>query len=163
MKRTLCALLLTVLAGAAPLPAQGPDQGDGVRFGISLGGISTVGLSVEFFRDTRSVDVTLGSWSFREVSLSVTGRQYLGAGSAKPVVGAGLWVVAAGSGSERTGWALVFRAPIGVDWEVADAHATGFFLNVNRGLWVRRSNPADQVPLNQRLVPLPELYYRYRR
>lgn len=152
-----------LLSTAAPLAAQGPDEGDGVRFGVSLGGISTFSLSVEFFRDSRSIDVSLGSWSFREASLSVVGKQYFGAGSAKPVVGAGLWMVAAASESDRTGFALVLRAPIGVDWEFSDPHALGFFLNVNRGLAVRRSNPADELPLNKRLVPLPELYYRYAR
>ena len=49
---------------------------------------------------------------------------------------------------------------MGVDWEVSEPHAAGLFLNVNRGLWVRRSNPADDVPLHKRLVPLPEMYYR---
>jgi hypothetical protein len=58
---------------------------------------------------------------------------------------------------------VVIRAPIGVDWAVASQHAMGFFLNVDRGLFVRRANPADDLPLNRRLVPLPEVYYRYTR
>ena len=55
------------------------------------------------------------------------------------------------------------RAPIGVDWSVADQHAAGLIMNVNRGLWVKRSDPGDDLPLNRRLVPLPEVYYRFTR
>lgn len=140
--------------------AQGSGAGDGVRVGISFGGVSTVGLTLEFYRDTRSLDLTLGTWSFRDVSVSAVVKQYFGGRAARPFVGAGLWVVAAAPGDGRTGWALVLRAPVGVDWAVADSHALGAVINVNRGLWVRRTNPDDNVPMNKRLVPLPELYYR---
>lgn len=160
--RTALALILLVAVAPPPARAQGPDAGDGLRIGVSLGGISTFALDVEIFRDARSIDFAIGTWSFRDLSLSAVAKQYLGAGSAKPVVGAGLWLVGA-PGDERTGWALVLRAPVGVDWAMADRHALGAFLNVNRALWVRRSNPADQVPLNRRLVPLPEIYYRFTR
>lgn len=169
MKKTAAFLALLLSAASiapAPAPAQtpGPGAGDGVRFGVSLGGVSTVGLTVEFYRDARSVDVTLGTWSFRDVSLSSTVRQYFGASSARPVVGLGLWLVGSRPArEERVGWALTLRAPVGVDWEISQPHAAGFFLNVNRGLWVRRSDPEDRLPMNKRLVPLPELYYRYAR
>ena len=165
MTRTAVALTLLAVALAAPLAAQGPDDGNGVRFGLSLGGISTVSLSVEFFRDSRSLDVAVGTWSFRDLSVSATARQYFGASDLKPVVGAGLWLAAAAPSAdgERTGFALVLRAPIGVDWAVADDHAAGLVMNVNRGLWVKRSDPEDDLPLNRRLVPLPELYYRFTR
>jgi hypothetical protein len=32
---------------------------------------------------------------------------------------------------------------------------------LNRGLAVRRSDPQDDLPMNKRLVPLPEVYYRF--
>gem|GEM_PF-302825 len=163
--RTVATLFLLCSTLAGPLSAQGPDAGDGMRFGVSFGGISTVALSVEFFRDARSIDIGVGTWSFRDISVSTTVRQYFGASNARPVVGAGLWLAAAAPSaeSERTGFALVLRAPIGLDWAVADRHATGLVLNVNRGLWVKRSDPEDDLPLNRRLVPLPELYYRFTR
>lgn len=160
--RTSIALFALLAIAASPGRAQGPDAGEGLRIGVSLGGISTFAIDVELFRDSQSIDFAVGTWSFRDLSLSAVVRQYFGAGSAKPVVGAGLWVVGA-PGDDRTGWALVLRAPVGVDWAMAEDHALGVFLNVNRALWVRRANPADQVPLNRRLVPLPELYYRYTR
>lgn len=163
MKRTFIATLLVFLAFIHPVRAQSPGAGDGVRFGLSFGGISTVSVSLELFRDSHSLDLSLGTWSFRDVSLSAVAKQYFGAGSARPVVGAGLWLVAAPSNGERTGVSLVGRAPVGVDWNVDGAHSAGFFLNVNRGLWVRRSDPDDTSPINRRLVPLPEVYYRYRR
>ena len=163
MTRTAAALALIFLCPAiAEAQTPGPDVGDGVRIGISLGGISTIGLTVEFFRDSRSIDLTLGTWRFRDVSFAAVAKQYFGAGAARPVVGLGLWTVAA-KPDERVGWSLVLRAPIGVDWEIDDPHAVGAFLNVNRGLWVRRSDPGDDVPMNKRLVPLPELYYRIAR
>lgn len=163
MKRIVGVLVLLVMGGTAGAVGQSPGAGDGVRFGISLGGISTVSVNVELFRDSRSVDFSLGTWSFRDLSVSVVARQYFGAGSARPVIGAGLWAVSAAPDEGRTGWALVLRAPVGVDWAMADRHALGVFLNVNRALWVRRSNADDDAPLNRRLVPLPEIYYRYTR
>ncbi|MDH3270442.1 MAG: hypothetical protein OEN56_03875 [Gemmatimonadota bacterium] len=152
-------VLLGVPASAA---AQAPGAGDGVRFGVSFGGISTVALTVELFRDSRSLDIGLGTWSFRDLSLSVVAKHYFGAGAARPVMGAGLWTVTSWSGEERPGFAVVFRAPVGVEWVIDGPHAVGALLNVNRGLWVRRSDPEDDLPLNRRLVPLPEVYYRYR-
>ncbi|MCH1570812.1 MAG: hypothetical protein L7S64_05655, partial [Longimicrobiales bacterium] len=126
MTRTAAKLVLLLAMLTSPLVAQGPNAGDGMRFGVSFGGISTVALSVEFFRDSRSLDISVGTWSFQDLSLSTTVRQYFGASALKPVVGAGLWLAAArptGEG-ERTGLALVLRAPLGVDWSMADDHST---------------------------------------
>ena len=64
---------------------------------------------------------------------------------------------------QRTGVALLIRAPIGVDWSVADNHAVGAALNISRGLHIRRSDPEDDLPMNNRLVPLPGVYYRLTR
>lgn len=160
---SLIALAFLALPGAIEAQIPGPGAGNGVRIGIAVGGISTTSVSVEFYRNSRSIDLSIGTWSFRDLSISATGRQYFGAGSARPVVGAGLWLVGAPGDEpgERTGWGLVARVPIGVDWNAATRHSAGLFLNVNRGLWVRRSNPTDDLPLNRRLVPLPELYYRF--
>lgn len=165
MIRFAAVACVALALSSTPVQGQGPDDGDGVRFGVSFGGISTIALTVELFRDARSLDVSVGTWSFRDVSLSVTGRQYFGASAAKPFVGAGLWLAAASpaAAGERTGTALVVRVPVGVDWAIQDRHAAGFAMNVNRGLWVRRSDPADDLPMNRRLVPLPELYYRFTR
>lgn len=157
-------VLVLMLILASHARAQSPGAGDGVRIGVSFGGISTVALNVELFRDSRSLDLALGTWSFRDVSVSAVVKQYFGASSARPVLGGGLWMVGSWAGDERPGFAVVLRAPVGVDWAVSDSrHAVGAFLNVNRGLWVRRSDPDDDLPMNRRLVPLPEVYYRFRR
>lgn len=163
--RSLVLALLLALASASPAGAQGSGAGDGVRLGISFGGISTVGLVVELFDDTHAVEVALGTWSFRDLSVSAVYKEYFGGSRARPFVGAGLWVVAAwpAETGERAGLALVLRAPIGVDWSFVDDHALGPALNVNRGLAVRRSDPLDDLPMNQRFVPLPEVYYRFTR
>ena len=164
MKSIVSAFILVASLGIPP-SVVGQGSGDGVRFGLSLGGISTVGATVEFFSGGRSIDLTIGTWSFSELSVSAVAKQYVGEKAARPFVGAGLWMVFAAPGDDRTGAALVARVPVGVDWAPADRHALGAVVNVNRGLWVRRTDPDDDVPMNQMLpvVPLPELYYRFTR
>jgi hypothetical protein len=76
-------------------------------------------------------------------------------------VGAGLWLVAAKPSDGRLGLAAVLRAPVGVDWNLASAHSLGASLNVSRALWVRRTDPEDELPLTGRWVPLPGIYYRF--
>lgn len=130
---------------------------------MTVGGISTVGLTAEFFRNSRSIDITLGTWAFRDVSLSVVGKQYLGGRDLRPFAGAGLWLVVAKPSDARTGLGLVARVPIGVDWRVGGSHSVGGAVSLNRALAVRRPDPEDELPLTGRLVPLPGLYYRWTR
>jgi hypothetical protein len=160
--RAFLALTLASLL-ASPLAAQGSNAGDGFRIGISAGGISTVSLTVEFFRDTHAVELGLGTWSFHDVSISTVYKEYIGGKAVRPFLGAGLWAVVAAPilEGERTGVALVLRAPLGAEWSFVDDHAVGAALNLNRGLAVRRSDPLDDLPMNRRLVPLPEVYYRF--
>lgn len=134
-----------------------------MRVGITFGGISTVGISVEYFHDQHSIDLTVGTWSFHDLSAAVTAREYFGASYLHPFVGGGLWLVLARPPGERTGAAVVLQAPVGLDWRVEDRHFLGGMVNVNRALWVRRTDPEDDLPLNRRLVPLPGVYYRWGR
>lgn len=151
------ALLLAPPANAA---AQGPGAGEGLRIGLTLGGISTVGVSLEVFRDSRSLDFTVGTFGFRDVGLSVVGKQYFGERAARPFVGLGLWGIVSFT-EPRTGYALVARAPVGVDWTVRGRHAIGAEVALNRALAVHRPDPDDDRALNKRLVPLPGVYYRW--
>lgn len=154
---------VAVLATSAPLIGQGRGTGDRVRVGITFGGISTVGLSLEYVHEYRSLDLTVGTWSFRDVSTAVVMRQYFGAGDVLPFVGVGLWLVGAHPSGERTGFAAVLHAPVGIDWQAVNHNFLGAQMNVNRALWVRRTDPTDDLPLNKRLVPLPAVYYRWGR
>lgn len=120
-----------------------------------------MGLTFEYRWEGRSVDLTVGTWALQDVSVSVVGKQYLGPGSLRPFFGIGLWGVAAFP-EEGTGSVLVLRAPVGVDWRAVDENYLGAAMNINRGIWVRRSDPDDQTPLNRRPVPLPGFYYRWR-
>lgn len=158
---TLAACAVALLAPAVA-SAQGTGTGSGVRVGISLGGISTVGVSVEFFHEQESLNLTVGTWSFHDLSAAVTVREYFGAGYLHPFVGGGLWVVLAHPPGGRFGMATVLQAPVGVDWRVVGRHYLGAVIDVDRALWVRRTDPEDNLPANKRIVPLPGLYYRWR-
>lgn len=159
----LAAFLAAAAGVPAPVSSQGTGSGSAVRVGVGFGGISTVGLTVEYVNDHSALELTVGTWSFRDLSVSVVGKQYLGAGDLLPFVGGGLWLVAARPPGERTGVAAVLQAPVGVDWQAADGSYVGMTLNVNRALAVRRTDPEDDLPPNRRLVPLPGVYYRWKR
>ncbi len=162
--RRLCRSAPIALALASvPAAALGQDSADddGVRFGISIGGVSTVGLLLEYFNGNRSLDLTVGTWSFRDLTLSLVAKEYFGASALRPFVGAGLWMATANPSDGRLGVAVVFRVPVGVDWMMFEDHALGAALNINRALWVRRTDPEDDLPLEGRWVPLPGLYYRF--
>ncbi len=158
----LIAILALTVSGAVLPTAVEAQPADGLRVGLTVGGTSFLGISLEFLSGNRSLEVTVGSWAAQDLAVSIVGRQYFGASSARPVVGAGLWAVLAFPPEGRTGIALVARAPIGIDWNVAGDHFLALDINLNRGLWVRRSDPEDRAPMNHRLVPLPGLAYRWR-
>ena len=155
------ALILAFAYMPSAAHGQSEPDDDGIRVGISFGGVGTVGLLLEYFDGNRSIDLSVGTWAFRDVSLSLVAKQYFGANAARPFVGAGLWVVAANPSDGRLGLATVLRVPLGVDWNLTDAHSLGTSVNVSRALWVRRPDPEDDKPLEGRWVPLPGIYYRY--
>lgn len=154
-----------ILALLAALPAFAPSlraqPAQTVRFGISAGGVSTLGLVVEYVDGHGSTDLTLGTWSFRDLSVSLVRRQYFGASALRPVVGIGVWGILATPEGERPGMALVVRAPVGMDWRLDGDHFLTADVNVNMGVWVRRTDPEDDTPMNRRLVPLPGISYRW--
>lgn len=115
---------------------------------------------VELFDDTHAVELALGTWAFRDVSLSAVYKEYFFGSRVRPFIGGGFWLVAAFPPDQRTGLAFMLRAPAGVEWSFLDEHSVGAALNLNRALAVRRTDPDDDLPLNGRFVPLPELYYR---
>ena len=179
--RSLILVLFVVLAAVSPKLSSAQD---GLRIGLTVGGVSKVGVVLErFLNGNQSLELTVGTWSFKEISTSLVIKRYflsndLDAGWYKPIhpfIGAGLWVVGAKPPAERLGLALSAIVPIGIDWSFpfdADPscnnrscpvghHALGVSVNLNRALLVRRSNPEDQLPLNGRLVPLPGAYYRF--
>ena len=155
----LLILIALPFTGSASLAGQQPEP-DGLRVGIMLGGISLVNLMLEYRWGDRSVDMAVGTWAFQDVSVSVVGKQYLGPAGSQPFFGLGLWGVAAFA-PEGTGSVMVLRAPIGVDWRILKGHNLGAAMSINRGLWVRRTDPDDDTPLNQRVVPLPGVYYKW--
>jgi len=146
------------LPGADGLSAQEESR---IRIGVSAGGIGLVGLSVEYQWEEVALDLNLATFTFSDISVSVTARRYFGAGDLRPFVGLGLWSAKGPSDdAPRDGIALLALAPIGADWQLLDDHALGTSINVNRGLWIRRSDPLDETPIGTRLIPLPAFYYR---
>ena len=151
--------LAAVLALWAALPAPGAAQ-EGLRIGLTLGGTGFVGVVTEWRWEDKGAELIVSTFSFRDVGLSVVGKQYFGASWLKPAVGAGLWLVV-GSTPDGTGRALVARFPLGADWRAAHGHYATVEVNVNRGLWMDRPDPSDDAPVSPRLIPIPSVSYRF--
>lgn len=157
-------LLLIILAPAFRLAAQEMTQenpsSNRIRIGLSIGGTAFLGLVSEYQRGDWSVEITLGTITFREISVALAGKHYFSEGDFRPVVGAGFWSLTAWTPDE-SGSVLTFRAPIGIDWQVHSQHALGIEVGLNRALAVDRLDPEDDTPPNPRLVPIPGAYYRH--
>lgn len=158
------ALFLFIPAGlgASLSDESGPEE---VRIGISFGGISFMGFIMEYRWGDQSVEMNIGTWSFRDLSVSVVGKQYFGPGDFRPFSGLGLWAVIAPQheAQEQAGIAIMARAPVGVEWNVSADHHLGVHLSLNRALWIRRKDPQDQFPPTDRLIPLPGFSYLWKR
>ncbi|MFO8174059.1 MAG: hypothetical protein ACQET1_08345 [Gemmatimonadota bacterium] len=162
----LLLLLLAVLpacgAQARTLQGSGPED---LRIGVSFGGISFIGFVMEYRWGNQALDLTVGTFGFRDLSVSLVGKQYFGPGDFRPFSGLGLWAMVAPHHGprEQTGVALVVRAPVGVDWNLGADHHLGASMGLNRALWIRRKDPLDDTPPTDRIIPLPGFYYRWRR
>jgi hypothetical protein len=154
----LFALLLGL--GTAPTPTRAQDD-DGYRFGLSLGGTSTLALIVERLEGRHGIELSVGTWSFRNVSVSALAKAYLGPSAFRPALGAGLWTVVGlrPAEGERRGVAVIARFPIGFDWRLAPDHYLDLDVSVNRALWMRRADFSD-LPPSPRLIPIPGVSYR---
>jgi hypothetical protein len=151
--------LLVMMAASARRTAAQEDPH--LRIGVSLVGTALVSLVLEHLNDDVGIEVSVGTWSFKDLSTSAVVRGYLGASALRPVVGGGFWIIiAAPEEASRWGTALVARFPIGFDWRTAPGHFVDLDFNVNRALLVRRRD--DELrPMNERLVPIPGLSYRW--
>ena len=121
---------------------------------------ASLALSAKWRWRDHGAELLLSTLTFRDLSISVAGKQYFGAASLRPSVGAGFWVLV-GTVPEGTGSALVARFPLGGDWRAAGGHYVTFEFNVNRSIWVKRPDPTDDAPAAARLIPLPSASYRY--
>lgn len=149
---------LVALASLAVLPGNAAAQ-DRFRVGLSFGGTGFVGVVGERVWGDRSLELLVSTFAFRDVSVSVVGKQAFGASWLKPTVGAGLWMMT-GESEDGRGTAVLARFPLGADWKVSGPSHLTLEVNAARGLWVRRPDPADDFPISQRLIPIPGLSYR---
>jgi hypothetical protein len=155
----LCGVALALALLATPAEGQNGDRGE-LRLGVVLGGTGFLGLVTEYRQSGWGGELTIGTLSFREVSVSVVGKRYFGSGVFQPAVGAGLWSLTAWT-EDGSGSILIARLPLAVDWNVTGGHALGLEVAMNRALAVNRLDPEDDTPPNRTIVPLPGLYYRY--
>lgn len=148
------------LVAALSAPLAFADAAAQVRFGISAGGASTVALVAEYRWSHQGLELQVGTWGFRDVSVSVTGKQYVGSYAAEPFLGAGLWLITART-EQRTGVGLIGRLPLGLEATFADKHSVAATLYFNRALALRRPDPDNRRPPRTALIPLPEFSYRW--
>lgn len=150
--------------GPVTRPETSPATRPVTRIGFSVGGISTLGLIVEREDGRHGWELNVGTWSFRDLSVSVVRRWYVGSPeyTLRPTLGLGLWGVLAFSEGERPGTVLVARAPVGLEWRPVERQALILDGNLNRALAVRRREADDDTPLNRRFVPLPGASWRMR-
>ena len=153
--RALRALLLAGLISATTTAAASAQY----RFGISVGGASTVALVVEHRWAHQGLEVQAGTWQFRDLSFSVTARQYVGSYAVEPFVGVGLWGIVARA-EEGTGYGLIARIPTGFSGDIGSRHAVSLTIYLNRALALKRPDPEDRRPPRKTLIPLPEFSYR---
>lgn len=152
--RVLClCIALGALTGAEAASAQ-------YRFGIAFGGAGMVGVLAEYRWEHRGLELQAGTWRFRDLSLSLTGKQYVGSYAVAPYAGVGLWGIVAGA-EAGTGYGLIARFPVGLEWSFVSRHAVGAAVYLNRALAVKRPDPEDLRPPRGALIPLPELSYRW--
>jgi len=152
------ALALSLVPGRAR--AQDPD---GFRIGVSLLGTSMVSVVVEHMQGRRGLEVAVGTWTFRDLSVSGAVKAYFGPSAMRPFVGAGMWaLLAAPKGEDLGGAALVARVPVGFDWRAAPGHFVGGDVNLSRALWLWRTDESA-MPLTGRILPIPGLSYRHMR
>ena len=158
-KRTIASGALCITLTLAALTPPRPVEAQ-TRYGLSLGGASTVALIVERRWDHQGLELQVGTWAFRDLSVSVTGKQYIGSNDAAPFIGAGLWSMVAFS-EEGTGLGLIGRIPLGLDYTFSGPHSAALTIYMNRALALRRPDPEDQRPPRTALIPLPEFSYRW--
>ncbi len=155
-------LLFALAAGGwGAVPLEGQDRtSDEIRVGISLGGTGFLGFITEYRRGDWGVELNLGSITFREIAVAISGKRYFTDGRIRPAVGLGLWSLTAWT-EDGSGSVLILRAPLAVEWGVTGGHALGVEVGINRALAVNRLDPEDDTPPNTNIVPLPGLYYRH--
>lgn len=158
----LVVAVMTTFAGR-PLAA----QDDGVRLGLTLGGSGLIGATLELMGPQRSLELTVGTFSFGELGVSLAAKERFGASALRPSLGAGLWLMVAPShpedpAAERSGLILLAQVPLGLDWRMSEHQALTFDINTTRALWTRRPDPTDDRPTSGTLVPIPALGYRWR-
>jgi hypothetical protein len=146
-------------AQEAPLPT-GSLSNDRIRIGLTLGGTGFLGLVTEYQRGDWSAELVLGTITFREVSVVLSGKRYFSSGRLRPAVGLGVWSLTAWT-EDGSGSVLILRAPVAADWRVAGGHAMGVEVGLNRALAVNRLDPEDDTPASSNIVPFPGLYYRH--
>ncbi len=172
LERPFLLVLAAACLLAAPLAAQAQEEPgdspplpaalsrDELRIGLNLGGTGFLGIVTEYRRNDWSAELYLGTITFREIGVSLSGKRYFSDGSLRPAVGAGLWSLTAWT-EDGSGSILIARIPVAVDWRIQGGHFAGLEVGFNRALAVNRLDDEDDTAPRDRIIPIPGAYYRY--
>lgn len=162
LPRPLLPVILAIVLGTAPASAQDRSEGTRgeVRIGLTVGGTGFLGIVTEYRRGRWAGELNVGTVTFREVAVAVSGKRYFSEGRIQPAAGLGLWSLSAWT-EDGSGSVLIVRAPLAVEWSMFGGHAMGIEVGLNRAIAVNRLDPEDDTPPSRNIVPLPGIYYRF--
>lgn len=161
MRRLAIVVSAAILLAAPSRAAAQPGDPDLVRVGVSIGGTHLVAVDVELHYDRNSVNLSLGTWLFEDLTVTLTARRYLRESTPSPYIGAGFWAV--GELSAGVPFATFFHAPAGIDWRVVGPQHIGAAGDLSLRLGSGALGEAETPVVERRLLFLPSVYLKWGR
>lgn len=143
------------------VPVVSAEESNTTRLGISLGGIHAVGLDFEYHSKNNSIGLSIGTWLFHDICLSLSARRYLRSSGSTPCVGLGLWSALSFS-DKGTGNLMALCFPAGIEWRMFEKHSLGLEIDSSYLFAQWGAAEVDEPPLRRRFVFIPNLYYKAR-
>ncbi len=143
------------------VPLVGAEDKNSTRLGISLGGTHAVGLDFEYHSGNNSIGLSIGTWLFHDICLSLSAKRYLRSSGTTPYVGMGLWSALSFS-DKGTGNLMALCFPVGIDWRMVEKHSLGLEIDSSYLFAQWGAAEVDEPPLRRRFVFIPNLYYKGR-
>ena len=158
MKHTILLIIMCVL-----MPMNGYADDSFNRLGVVLGGTALLSLSYEHHFSKYSMRVNVGT-SEGEISVIAVINRYFSMSPAKPFIGIGGWnSVVIYKGIEHI---HLVSVPVGVDWKISDRKYLGLECDMHYFLTGRHHDGSkvefNSPIINERFLPIPALYYKWR-